>query len=84
MSDLHFLKPIRNGDIFTIYAEVIAIGNSSIKIKVDVQVKCRISREEYYVTDSVFTFVIIDENKKPINVRDVIREDVLDDIKKLL
>jgi len=84
VSDLHFVKPIRNGDIFSIYTEVLAIGNSSIKIKVDVMVKCKQTREEDHVTDGVFTFVTIGTNAKPTSVRAVIREDVSEDIKKLL
>ena len=84
VSDLHFLKPIRNGDIFSIYTEVLAIGNSSIKIKVEVLVKCKTTREEDHVTDGIFTFVTIGTNNKPTNVRSVIRDDVGEDIKNLL
>ncbi len=84
VSDLHFLKPIRNGDIFSIYTEVIAIGKSSLKIKVNVQVTSKVTREEKHVTDGIFTFVTIDNENNPINVRTVIRESVSDDIKRLL
>lgn len=84
VSDLHFLKPIRNGDIFSIYTEVLAIGNSSIKIKVEVLVKCKTTRKEEHVTDGIFTFVTIGADNKPTNVRSVIREDVGKDIKNLL
>ena len=84
VSDLHFVQPIRNGDIFSIYTEVFAIGKTSIKIKVDVLVKCKITREEDHVTDGIFTFVTIGPNNKPANVRSVIREDVGEDIKNLL
>jgi len=84
VTDLHFLKPIRNGDIVTIYTEIIKIGNSSIQIDVDVMVRCRQSHEEYSVTNAIFTFVTVDENRKSINVRDVIRHDIDKDVKKLL
>lgn len=84
VSNLHFLKPIKNGDIVTIYTEIIVIGNSSIKINVSVMVRCKESHEEYEVTNAVFTFVTLDDAGKPINVRRVIREDISEDIKLLL
>lgn len=84
VTDLHFLKPIKNGDIVTIYTDIIKIGNTSIKIDVDVMVRCKQSHEEYSVTNAIFTFVTVDDDRKSINVRDVIRYDIDDDIKKLL
>jgi len=84
VTDLHFLKPIRNGDIVTIYTEIIKVGNTSIQINVDVMVRCKQSHEEYRVTNAIFTFVTVDEDRKSINVRDVIRDDINDDVKKLL
>lgn len=84
VTNLHFLKPIRNGDIVTIYTEIIKVGNTSIQINVDVMVRCKQSHEEYSVTNAIFTFVTVDEDRKSINVRDVIRDDINDDVKKLL
>jgi len=84
VTDLNFLKPIRNGDIVTIYTEIIKIGNTSIQINVEVMVRCKESHEEYSVTNAIFTFVTLDEDRKSINVRDVIRDDINDDVKKLL
>lgn len=84
VTNLHFLKPIQNGDIFSIYTEVIEIGNSSIKIDVDVQVKGKESRQEYQVTNAVFTFVVVDADKKPISIKTVIRENLSKDIMDLL
>lgn len=75
VSNLHFLKPIRNGDIVTIYTQIIDIGRTSIKVDVSVQVKCKVSRQEYEVTNAVFTFVSVDENGKSVPVKDVIRDD---------
>jgi len=76
VTDLHFLKPVRNGDIVTIYTEIIKIGHTSMQIDVHVQVKCKDSRQEYEVTNAVFTFVSVDEKGGSIPVRDVLRKDV--------
>lgn len=84
VTDLNFLKPIRNGDIVTIYTEIIKIGNTSVQINVEVMVRCKESHEEYSVTNAIFTFVTLDKDRKAINVRDVIRDDINDDVKKLL
>jgi len=84
VTDLHFVKPIRNGDIVSIYTQIIAIGRTSIKIEVDVQVKCKETRQEYQVTNAIFTFVTIGDDKNSINVREVLREDVDESINKLL
>ena len=84
VTDLHFLKPVKNGDIFTIYTAIEKIGNSSIKIHVSVMVRCKESHEEYEVTDAIFTFVTVDANHKSINVRSVIRDDISKEIQALL
>lgn len=84
VTDLHFLKPVRNGDIFTIYTEIVAIGNSSIKIDVNVVVRCKQSHEEYTVTNAIFTFVTVGDNGNSVNVRNVVRDDISDEIKILL
>ena len=84
VTDLHFLKPIRNGDIVTIYTEIIKVGNTSIQINVNVMVRCKQSHEEYSVTNAIFTFVTLNKDRKPINVRDVIRDDINDYVKELL
>jgi acyl-CoA thioesterase YciA len=84
VTDLHFLKPVRNGDIFTIYTEIVAVGNSSIKIDVSVMIRCKQSHEEYEVTNAIFTFVTVDENAKSVNVRSVICNDISQEIKTLL
>lgn len=84
VTDLHFVKPVKNGDIFTIYTEIVSIGRSSINIDVSMVVRCRQSHEEYEVTNAIFTFVTINEDGQPIGVRDVIRSDVSDEIRMLL
>ena len=81
VSDMNFLRPVYSGAIFTIYTEIIAIGKSSVQVAVDVQVKCRATHEEYSVTHATFTFVIIDENRKPRDVREVIRDNIDDYIR---
>ena len=84
VSRINFLKPIHNGDIFTIYTEITAIGTSSLTIYVSVEVKDLNTNEEFEVTSAEFKFVAIDKNGKPVNVQSVLRADVSEDIKTLL
>ncbi|CAA6807937.1 MAG: Acyl-CoA thioesterase [uncultured Sulfurovum sp.] len=84
VSDMNFLRPVYSGAIFTIYTEIVKVGNSSVKVAVDVQIKCRETHDEYSVTNATFTFVIVDENKKPRNVREVLRDDIADYIREQL
>jgi acyl-CoA thioesterase YciA len=84
VSRINFLKPIHNGDIFSIYTEITAIGTSSITVYVSVEVKNHDTNQSYEVTSAEFKFVALDENEKPVNVRKVIRPDIHEDIKVLL
>ena len=83
-NDMSFTRPVYNGAIFTIYTEIKQIGNTSIKVHVYVQIKCKLTHEEYSVTQALFTFVIVDDNRKPRNVRDVIRDDIAEYVRNLL
>lgn len=84
VSRINFLKPIHNGDIFTIYTEITAIGTSSITIYVSVEVKNLDTNEEYEVTSSEFKFVAVDTQGKKVSVRSVLRDDIDEDTTLLL
>jgi len=84
VSNLLFKKPVHNGDIFTIYTEVIKVGITSITIYVDVEVKCHKSNEQYSVTDAQFKFVAINKEGKSIPIKDVARENIDDSITALI
>jgi acyl-CoA thioesterase YciA len=84
VSDMSFIRPVYSGAIFTIYTEITYIGRTSIKVDVDVQIKCKETHEEYSVTNALFTFVIIDDKRQPREVRSVLRNDINDYIKSLL
>ena len=84
VSRINFLKPIHNGDIFTIYTEITAIGTSSLTIYVSVEVKDLNTNEEFEVTSAEFKFVAIDKNGKPVNVHSVLRDDIGEHIETLL
>jgi len=88
VTDLHFIKPVRNGDIVTIYTTIQKIGNTSVSVYVEVVVECRKprcdTRCEMDVTHAVFTFVAISKEGESVPIRSVLRSNLSDDVKKLL
>jgi len=84
VTNLEFKKAVNNGDIFSIYTDIRAIGRSSVKVYVDFRIACYESKEEYSVTDAEFTFVAIDKEGKPVDVREIARDNLDEDIKMML
>ena len=88
VTNLHFIKPVRNGDIVTVYTTINKIGNSSISVYVEVIVECHKplcdTRCEMSVTDATFTFVAIAKEGESIPVRSVIRSNLPQSILALL
>lgn len=66
---MKFLRPVLVGDTVTCYATVIAIGRTSIRIDVEVWVQHFIHNSQFCVTEGVFTYVAVDENRKPQAVK---------------
>ncbi|MGL5006780.1 MAG: acyl-CoA thioester hydrolase YciA [Plesiomonas sp.] len=60
-----FLKPVAVGDVVCCYGKAVHIGNSSMKIRMEVWVK-KVSSEpigqRYCVTEAIFTYVAVDSN----------------------
>jgi len=60
-----FHLPVNVGDLVSCYAEVIHVGRSSMRIKIDAWVQRRIGHELERVTSGIFTFVAVDEKGRP-------------------
>ena len=88
VTDLHFIKPVRNGDIVTIYTTIQKIGNTSVSVYVEVVVECHKAhcdaRCEMAVTHATFTFVAISKDGEPVSVRSVLRSKLDEAVMKLL
>ncbi len=84
VSNLSFIKPIHNGDVFMVYTKVNKIGNTSIDVGVELIVRSKEDLSEYKVTEGVFKFVAMDESGKPVQVRSVLRNVLPDYIKEML
>lgn len=62
-----FHQPVSVGDEVSIYAQVIATGRTSIRVHVEAWKRSRYEPEgaSVRVTQGVFTYVAIDEDRKP-------------------
>lgn len=65
---IEFLAPVKVGDTVCCYGEILKVGNSSMKIKIEAWVIRKLTNTKIKVTDGTFIFVAIDENGKPIPV----------------
>lgn len=65
---IDFQKPIPHGTIIELVGTVIHIGNTSLKVKVDIHVEQMYSEARELAVSGSFTFVAIDEDKKPLKI----------------
>jgi acyl-CoA hydrolase len=65
---IDFKKPIPAGTIVELVGIVTHIGNTSLKVRVDIFIEQMYSDEREKAVSGESTFVAIDENKKPIKV----------------
>jgi acyl-CoA thioesterase YciA len=60
-----FHLPVFVGDIVCCYAEIVRQGRTSISVRVEAWSIRRRTRNRVLVTDGVFTYVAVDENRRP-------------------
>ncbi|ETN97046.1 acyl-CoA thioesterase [Zhouia amylolytica] len=65
---IDFKKPIQAGTIVELIGKVSSVGNTSLKVRVDIFTEEMYSEKKEKSVSGEFTFVAIDENKKPTNI----------------
>jgi acyl-CoA thioesterase YciA len=60
-----FHRPVFIGDEVTCYAQIVKVGRTSITVKVESWVRRGIGEEQIAVTEGIFTYVAIDEDRRP-------------------
>ncbi|MCD2424192.1 acyl-CoA thioesterase [Niabella pedocola] len=63
---IDFKHPIPSGTIIELAGTIIHIGNTSMKVQVDIYVEQMYSTHREKAVSGVFSFVAVDENKKPV------------------
>jgi acyl-CoA thioesterase YciA len=62
---MSFLSPVLVGDEVSFYGEVVSTGRTSMKIRIEAWRRPREDDRTVRVTEAVFTFVAIDEHRRP-------------------
>lgn len=66
---IDFKKPIPGGTIVELVGRVSYIGNTSLKVRVIIFIEHMYSEVREKAVSGEFTFVAIDEDKKPIKIK---------------
>lgn len=68
MDGMTFHRPVFVGDEVSVYATLIETGRTSMKIAVESWRRARHDETSYKVTEAVFTFVAVGEDRQPRRV----------------
>src|SRR5262249_47554858 len=60
-----FHRPVFVGDEVSCYADIIKVGKTSITVKVESWARGGVGDEHIAVTEGIFTYVAVDENRRP-------------------
>lgn len=66
---IDFTKPIPAGTIIELVGQVAHVGNTSLKVRVEVFIEQMYSHVREKAITGEFTFVAIDDNKKPVAIQ---------------
>jgi acyl-CoA thioesterase YciA len=73
MHEVVFVAPVFVGDLVSFYTELVRIGRTSITVRVTVEAeRVQSPGDRVRVTEAEVAYVAIDENRRPIPVRDEI------------
>jgi acyl-CoA thioesterase YciA len=56
-----FKKPVKIGNTVHVYADIVHVGHTSMKINIQVWAQCWDSDQTWEVTDAVFTYVAVND-----------------------
>ncbi|HSO21501.1 MAG TPA: acyl-CoA thioesterase [Chondromyces sp.] len=71
MKEVVFHQPVYVGDLVSFYTSPVRIGRTSITVRVQVTAaRHRDRTEEVHVTDAEITYVNVDDNRRPLPIRD--------------
>jgi acyl-CoA thioesterase YciA len=61
---MHFIRPVKVGDVLCVYCEVVKIGNTSLTLLVEAWAQRFMTTDMEKVTEATFIFVAIDDAGK--------------------
>ena len=69
VSEIAFLNPVFVGDEVSLYAELVSVGRTSIRVAVEAWRRRRDASQPQQVTRGVFVYVAIDAQRQPRPVK---------------
>lgn len=69
IESVSFKCPIPKGSFVDVKAEVVHVGNTSMKIKVTIEIDQDFGDEKLQAAEAYFSFVAVDENGKPHRIQ---------------
>ena len=66
---MSFHSPVKVGDEVTVWAELIGVGTTSMRFKVSAWQRARDSERTAKVTEAVFTYVALDSEGRPRQIK---------------
>ena len=66
---MNFRKPVNVGDLVSVYGKLVRIGRTSVTIHLEAWVTRRKETQPILVTDGNFTYVSIDEQGRPQEIK---------------
>ncbi len=70
MREVEFHEPVFVGDLVSFYTEIVRVGNTSVTVKVLVEVTRQKISEQVKVTEAEVIYVRVDENGRPRPIAD--------------
>lgn len=65
VDSMHFVSPVKVGDLFNCYCKIVRTGRTSITVKVEAWVERKGTFHMEKVTEADFTFVALDDLGRP-------------------
>jgi acyl-CoA thioesterase YciA len=70
VKEMAFALPVKIGDTLCIYTDIVAVGRTSMTLKVEAWAQRYLSHVMEKVTDAIFVMVALDSTGKPTSVPD--------------
>jgi len=64
-----FTHPIPGGSLVELIGNVARVGNTSVQVRVELYVEQMYSEDRQLAVTGLFTFVAVDEHRRPVSVR---------------
>src|SRR5689334_19457892 len=74
VDSLHFIHPVRIGQLLVLRSSVNRVFHSSMEVGVHVETETLLTGEKLHTCSAYLTFVALDENRRPVAVMPVIPE----------